>query len=101
MADELAIHHPLHHIDLATLAVLVGGPLVYLLGNAFYKRVVYGQFPPSHLAGIALLLLTIPLGLVANRLVVAAVTSGVLVIVAVWQSRQKSQPLVGRTIPAH
>jgi low temperature requirement protein LtrA len=87
VADELSIHHPMHHVDLPTLSVLVGGPLLYLVGNAFYKRVVYGWFPPSHVAGIGLLILTIPVALVTSRLVVGAMTSAVLVIVAAWQSR--------------
>jgi low temperature requirement protein LtrA len=99
VADELVIHHSLHHVDLPTLAVLVGGPLIYLTGNAFYKRVVYGWFPPSHLAGVAMLMLLIPAALVTSRLAVGAATSVVLIVVAVWQSRRAPR-LPARATPA-
>jgi len=86
VADELVVHHPAHHVELATALVLIGGPLLYLLGNAAYKKVVYGWFPPSHIAGIALLLLLFPLAFLTDRLMVGALTSGVLILVATWQT---------------
>ena len=85
VADELVIHHPAHHVDATAALVLVGGPLIYLLGNTAYKRVVYGWFPPSHLVGVALLVLLFPLAFLTDRLVLGALTSLVLVIVATWQ----------------
>ena len=101
VADELAIHHPAHQADLPTLAAMVGGPLIYLIGNAFYKRVIYGWFPPSHLAGIVLLGLTVPIAFVTTRLVVATMTSMVLVIVAIWQSRAAPSRPQGATSAVH
>ena len=86
VADELVIHHPDHHVDLATALVLIGGPLIYLLGNSLYKKIVYGWVPPSHIAGVLLLLLLFPLAFVTDRLMVGGLTSLVLIVVAVWQS---------------
>ena len=87
VADELVVHHPHEHVDLAAACVLIGGPLIYLLGNAAYKKVVYGGFPLSHLAGIAALLLLFPAAFATDRLVVGAATSAVMIVVALWQSR--------------
>ena len=87
VADELVVHHPAHHVDLATACVLVGGPLIYLLGNAVYKKVVYGWFPPSHTIGIVLLAILFPAAFATDRLMVGGLTSAILIFVAVWQSR--------------
>lgn len=87
VADELTIHHPAHHIDGAAASVLIGGPLIYLLGNAAYKKIVYGAFPLSHGVGIALLLVLFPLAFLTDRLLVGALTTLVLIVVAVWQTR--------------
>jgi len=66
--------------------VLVGGPLIYLLGNALYKKIVYGWVPPSHIAGLTLLVLLFPLAFATDRLMVGGLASAVLIVVAVWQS---------------
>ena len=87
VADELVVHHPDHHIDLAAACVLIGGPLIYLLGNAAYKRIVYGWFPPSHTAGIAMLAMLFPAAFLTDRLMVGGLASAILIVVAVWQSR--------------
>jgi low temperature requirement protein LtrA len=94
VADELVVHHPLEAVDLPAAMVLLGGPLLYLVGNAFYKRVVYGWFPPSHVAGIALLAVMAPAALSTSRLVTGATSSIVLVIVSIWQSRHPPLPPV-------
>ena len=86
VADELVVHHPDGHIDSAAAGVLIGGPLLYLIGNAAYKRVVYGWLPPSHIAGCVLLLLLWPLAFATDRLMVGALTSGILIMVATWQT---------------
>ena len=87
VADELMIHHPDHHVDLASACALVGGPLIYLLGNAAYKKVVYGWVPPSHIAGIVMLAALFPAAFLTDRLMVGGLTSLVMIVVAVWQSR--------------
>jgi low temperature requirement protein LtrA len=86
VADELVIEHPEHHLDIASACVLIGGPLIYLLGNAIYKKVVYGWLPPSHIAGVVLLLLLFPTAFATDRLMVGGLTSAILILVAVWQS---------------
>jgi low temperature requirement protein LtrA len=102
VADELMIHHPDQAVDPASAWAMVGGPLIYLLGNAAYRKVVYGWFPPSHLAGIALLLLAGPVALATDRLVAGTLTTVILIGVAAWQSTHaparpgsRGRPLAG------
>jgi low temperature requirement protein LtrA len=86
VADELVVHHPDGAIDIGSASVLIGGPLLYLVGNAAYKKVVYGWLPPSHIAGCVLLLLLWPLAFATERLTIGALASAVLILVATWQT---------------
>ena len=57
MADELVLAHPGGHADLGDRWVILGGPALYLLGNALFKRLTAPNFPLSHLVGLGLLAL--------------------------------------------
>jgi low temperature requirement protein LtrA len=87
VGDELMVHHPDGHVDLAAACVIVGGPLLYLLGNAAYKKVIYGWFPPSHVFGVAMLSLLFAAAFVTDRLMVGGFATLILIVVAAWQSR--------------
>ncbi|KAF0815437.1 hypothetical protein IGB42_00518 [Andreprevotia sp. IGB-42] len=86
VANELVIAHPDGHIATPELAALIGGPAVYLLGNALYKKVVYGRFPLSHLAGLLALAVLVPLSYLTDRLMVGGLTTVLLVGVAAWEA---------------
>lgn len=97
VANEMAIAHPGQRVDAAHLAVLIGGPAIYLLGNGIYKSIVYGFFPLSHRIGLAALVLLVPAGFLTGQLMVSGLTSVVLIVVAIWGSRAKQQlPLAGQ-----
>ena len=89
VADEVGLAHP-DHLTESAIAVILGGPALYLLGNALFKWVTNDRaWPPiSHVAGMVLLaLLLIPaLMHVLSPLVLAALATLVLVIVAYWES---------------
>ena len=86
VGDELALHHPGNHNDLATAAVLLGGPALYLLGNALFKRLTAPNTPLSHLAGLAMLALLILAVPFTTPLLLSSATTAVLMIVAAWES---------------
>ena len=53
VGDELVLHHPEGHdghTDATTLAVILGGPALYLAGNSLFKRL---SAPTSHLHTMA------------------------------------------------
>ena len=83
---ELLIAHPHQAATTSALAALAGGPALYLVGNAFFRRVVYGALPLSHGAGL------LGLGLCATAAAVlgldllslGAAVTGLLLIVATW-----------------
>ncbi|WP_202369420.1 low temperature requirement protein A [Pseudomonas sp. MWU318] len=89
VADELVLVHPDHAGD-AGILVIIGGPWLFLLGNALFKWVMSDRpLPPlSHLAGLVLLTLALPLTLNHwfSALVLGALTTAIVVLVALWES---------------
>ncbi|WP_027614511.1 low temperature requirement protein A [Pseudomonas sp. URIL14HWK12:I6] len=89
VADELVLVHP-DHASYAGILVIVGGPWLFLLGNALFKWVMSDRpLPPlSHLAGLVLLMLALPLALNHwfSALVLGALTTAIVVLVALWES---------------
>jgi len=89
VGDELVQAHP-DHADPAAMAVIVGGPLLFLIGTMLFKWVSHQRpWPPlSHMTGVALLAvlaaLAVPLHL--TPVAAAAGTTAILLLVAVWES---------------
>ncbi len=93
VASELYLAHPDGHIETKYVAVLIGGPLLYLAGNAIYKRVVYGRFPLSHLAGLIALAVLTPFAWLTDLLMVGGLTAAIMLIVAGWEgSARRKHP---------
>ena len=87
VADEITIAHPGGHLELPAAMALLGGPALYLAGNVFFKRASAKNYPLSHLVGLGLLALIAPVCLWLTPLALGAFTTGVLIMVAVWETR--------------
>ncbi|WP_199100172.1 low temperature requirement protein A [Dyella sp. ASV21] len=87
VGDELSLTHPHAVGDAGQVAVLLGGPALYLLGNALFKQTVNRtNFPFSHLVGLALLALLAWPAMHLSVLTLAGLTTLVLVVVAGWET---------------
>jgi low temperature requirement protein LtrA len=86
VADELVLAHPSGHTELKTAGAVLGGPLLFLVGNLLFKGAVTGRPPLSHLVGLGLLVLLTPTSPVLSPLALAAATTIVLVVVATWET---------------
>ncbi|MCL6711098.1 low temperature requirement protein A [Pseudomonas sp. R2.Fl] len=90
VADELVLVHP-DHASPAGIVAILGGPALYLSGNALFKWLTRERrFPPlSHLAGLVLLALMG--GWVAlahpSALSLGIGTTLVMMTVAIWETR--------------
>jgi low temperature requirement protein LtrA len=82
VAIDLTIAHPTHGTSAGAAAVILGGPALYLAGNALFKRSLLGLVPRSRLLGLGALALLIPVALAANRLVLSAATTLVVAALA-------------------
>ncbi|MFI5029118.1 MAG: low temperature requirement protein A [Reyranellales bacterium] len=99
VADEIALTHPHGHADLKDVLVIVGGPALYLLGTALFKRLTAPNVPLSHLVGLGLLLALGATGGVIARLHLATATTAILIVVAIWEWASLTDR--GRRPPAH
>jgi low temperature requirement protein LtrA len=85
-SDEMVLAHPDGHASMAAIAALLGGPALYLSGNLIFKRTNALHFPLSHLVGLALLCAILPFATHLSPLQLSLVATGVLVLVAAWES---------------
>ena len=85
VGDELVLQHPSGHASAGAVATIIGGPALYLAGNALFKRLSAPYLPLSHLVGLGLLALLVPAGLYVPPLVLAAGATAVLIIVVIWE----------------
>ncbi|MEU4593379.1 low temperature requirement protein A [Micromonospora aurantiaca (nom. illeg.)] len=85
---ELVIEHPAGHNELPWMAVVLGGPAVFLAGRARFEYEVFGRVSPSRLVGIAAVLLPVPLLVRLAPLVAAILAAVVLTAVAVADARR-------------
>lgn len=85
-SDEMALVHPHGHVTILQIACLVGGPALYISGNALFKRAIAGFGPLSHIVG---LFGFAGLAIVAPRLdalTLSLASTGILVAVAIWET---------------
>jgi low temperature requirement protein LtrA len=86
VADELVISHPDGHVGLGEALVIFGGPVLYLLGNLFFKRASAHNLPLSHLVGLGALVVLAPFYSSCSPLILGCATTVVLMIVAGWET---------------
>lgn len=102
VGNDLVIAHPDGHIEWKYIAVLYGGPAIYLIGNMLYKLAVYGRVAVSHVIGLALLALTAPLAHAFDLLVSGIWTTLIVLVVSSWDYWQrKRNPMELRQAAGH
>ena len=100
VGNDLVLAHPHDGLKLAYALTLSGGPALYLLGSAVYKKVVYGGLPASHIGGVVALLALLPVASFVDLLTMGWLTTIVMLAAGFWEGRlvrkrreaAKSQP---------
>jgi low temperature requirement protein LtrA len=87
VADELMIAHPEAPGTATTVAVMLGGPALFLAGHALFKHAFGGHLMWSHVGGIVVLSALIPVGLALPAVTTGALAALAVVGVAVWDAR--------------
>ena len=85
VGDELTLTHPHGHAELKNTLVILGGPALYLAGNALFKRLSATRLPLSHLVGLGLLALLVSVAWLATPLALSAGATSVLMVVTLWE----------------
>jgi low temperature requirement protein LtrA len=86
VADKEILEHPDEAMSWSTAVTVVGGPVLYLVGLVLFRRIVARELLISHLAGVAALLVVFALAFQVSPLLLGAMTTTVLVIVAAWET---------------
>ncbi|OLP56720.1 hypothetical protein BJF92_11605 [Rhizobium rhizosphaerae] len=82
VGEEFVLSHPTGETELKTASALIGAPAIFLLGNVWIKRAATGRIPPSHLIGLALLALAIPMSLVLQPYALFVLAMAILAVTA-------------------
>ncbi|RAI59303.1 low temperature requirement protein A [Roseicella frigidaeris] len=85
VGDEMVLRHPEGLAAPAAIHCIIGGPALYLLGLALFKRISLGQLPLSHLVGLALLAVLATVAHELPVLLLAGLTNAALILVATWE----------------
>jgi low temperature requirement protein LtrA len=95
VSDELVLVHP-EHVSEAGIVAILGGPTLYLLGNALFKWMTNARRAPplSHMAGLLLLLALTPVAFshVLSALALGMATTVVMLLVAAWETVALRRP---------
>ena len=86
VADELVLKHPTGTSDLKTAVSAIGGPLLFLVGTILFKHTIRGFLQLSHGAGIVALTVLALFARELSPLMLSALTTALLIVVAVWES---------------
>jgi low temperature requirement protein LtrA len=93
VADETIMAHPGGATAWHVACMVLGGPALYLAGNILFKQAIWGRMPLSHLGGLAMLMILIPVAFFVSPLALGAATTLVLIIVAAWETRSLARQI--------
>jgi low temperature requirement protein LtrA len=96
VGDELVVTHPAGHIQPAWIAVILGGPALFLAGRAALEYVVFSRVSPDRVLGVLVLVAVSPAMVFASpllaALVAAVVLAGVAIVDAARARRHPGEP---------
>jgi low temperature requirement protein LtrA len=87
VGDDLLIADPGHALRGVGLAMVLGGPALFLVGESLFRLRVTGAANAKRLAVAALLVLLAPLGSHISALALSATVAALLSALAVWELR--------------
>jgi low temperature requirement protein LtrA len=91
VGDDLLIADPGGALDGVALAVVLGGPALYLVGESLFRIRVTGDVNGKRVAVAGVLVLFVPVGPHVSALALSAIVAGLLTGLALWELR----------VPAH
>jgi low temperature requirement protein LtrA len=85
VADELLIAHPGEPFATAGVAMVLGGPALFLLGETLFRVRMIGSANAKRVVAIVVLALLWPLAASVSALALTAIVAGVLTALALWE----------------
>ena len=97
---DLLIAEPRHALHGVGLAMVIGGPALYLVGESLFRIRVTGTANVRRLAAAATLVLLAPIGTQIDALALSAAVAMLLVAIAVWELREAPVARLGSSTDA-
>ncbi|KAF9996073.1 hypothetical protein BGZ65_008314 [Modicella reniformis] len=90
VADRISIEHPHlvpHHEDsMVNVAIMIGGPALFVLGHALFRRTFCSMIPKAHLVAIVAFVCATPIGIFLPLWATAVTTTSILLLLSVYES---------------
>lgn len=99
VGDELTLTHPTGHADTAAIAMVVGGPALFLAGHLLFKLVTFGHFSTARPVALVVFAILAAIGSHLSPLLLSATTTLIVAGVVVWDIRtvrRSSEPPIVR-----
>lgn len=97
VGNDLVMAHPHDGVKAAYALTLSGGPAIYLLGSAVYKKVVYGSLPASHLVAVLALAALLAAAPFTDLLTMGWLTTLVMMAAGLWEGQVRRRHRTGGT----
>jgi low temperature requirement protein LtrA len=85
VADDLLIAEPASILGAAGIAMTVGGPAVYLIGETLFRVRMIGSASPKRLAAVLALAILAAIGTRLSALALSGAVAAVLIALALWE----------------
>jgi low temperature requirement protein LtrA len=95
VGDDLLIAEPARALHGVGLAMVLGGPVLFLLGESLFRLRVTGAANAKRLAVAAILVLLAPIGSQISALALSATVAAVLSALALWETRTPARHALG------
>ncbi|MEU4714104.1 low temperature requirement protein A [Micromonospora purpureochromogenes] len=93
VGHALVIHHPVLHEDPLWLAVILGGPALFLAGRSRLEYEVFARVSPSRVIGLLTLAALVPVMVRLPPLIATSTAATVLAGIAAWDTiRERRHP---------
>jgi low temperature requirement protein LtrA len=93
VGDDLLIAEPAHALHGVGLAMVLGGPALFLVGESLFRLRVTGVANAKRLAVAALLVLLVPVGSRVSALALSVTATALLSALALWELRAPAHSL--------
>lgn len=91
VADRISMEHPYmvphrEHEKMIYAAIMIGGPTLFVLGHAMFRRTFRPRFSIPHLVTIAVLICATPIGIFLPLWATAVTTTLILMLLAFYEA---------------
>ncbi|KAG0350319.1 hypothetical protein BGZ54_003898 [Gamsiella multidivaricata] len=91
VADRISMEDPYmvphhEHDKMIYVAIMIGGPSLFVLGHALFRRTFCSRIPAAHLMTVAALICATPIGIFLPLWATALTTTILLVLLGAWES---------------